>query len=116
MNSTIEKDTYTPYFASQITVVAIFYALFVFCGLILTKQGYLGFWDAILNVKGVSLISIAVISYFFVISRVGMLIKVIRDNKDWSKKDKAIRLLEVFLIILAVFVTPFYSFGAITTN
>ncbi len=113
MNSIIEKDTYTPYFASQITVVAIFYALFVFCGLMLTKQDYLGFWDAMLNAKGVSLISVAVISYLFVISRVGMLFKVIRGNKDWPKKDKAIRLLEVCLIMLAAFVTPFYS---LTTN
>ncbi|HEM7578021.1 hypothetical protein I5E97_09020 [Proteus hauseri] len=116
MNSIIEKDTYTPYFASQITIVAIFYALFVFCGLMLTKHGYLGFWDAMLNVKGASLISAAVISYLFVVSRVGILVKVIIDNEDWSKKDKATRLLEVCLIMLAAFVTPFYTFGIITTN
>ncbi len=117
MDSIIEKDTYTPYFASQITVVAIFYALFVFCGLMLTKQGYSGLWDAMLSVKGVSLISVAVISYLFVISRVGMLFKVITSNENYSKIEKAIRLLEVCLIMLAVIVTPFYSLGElIATN
>ncbi|EKT58474.1 hypothetical protein [Providencia sneebia] len=117
MDSIIEKDTYTPYFASQIAVIAVFYALFVFCGLMLVKLGYSGFWDAMLSAKGASLIFVAVISYLFVISRVGMLFKVITGNKDYSKKEKAIRLLEVCLIMLAVIVTPFYSLGElIATN
>ncbi|MEQ4925018.1 hypothetical protein [Proteus hauseri] len=107
MRSTIEKDVYTPYFASQIAVLAVFYALIVFCAIMLANQS----GDDVQSIKGFSLIIVAVLSYLFVINRVGILVTIILNSKSFSKKDKVIRTLELCLIILAVFITPFYTFA-----
>lgn len=109
VSSIIEKDTYTPYFASQIAIVAVLYTLMFVCSLLLSRMTGVNMWDKLSSIKGGGLVFVGSVSYLYILSRMVMLVKVIRSHIHFSRIEKLIRFFEVFLIALALLLTPIYQ-------
>ncbi|HEE8948390.1 hypothetical protein AB7W46_08960 [Providencia rettgeri] len=107
MDSIIEKDTYTPYFASQIAVLAVLFSLLIFIAVTLTKL-FPDVEESFQNIIGLTLLAAWVISYCLIASRLAMLFKAVKQHKGFSRWEKIIRWIELLLISLALFLISIF--------
>ncbi len=109
MSSTISKDIFTPYLASQLTIVAILQLLAFISVSQISHPPRWEFISDLLNFKDVLLIVVAFISYGFVSERVTTMVGVITKNDNFSVFKKALRLTELLLIVVSLFITSITS-------
>lgn len=107
MDSIIEKDTYTPYFASQIAVLAVLFSLLIFIAVTLTKL-FPDVEESFQNIIGLTLLAAWVISYCLIASRLAMLFKAVKQHTGFSRWEKIIRWIELLLISLALFLISIF--------
>lgn len=111
MESIVEKDTYTPYFASQIAILAVLYFLIVILATLATKVVSAP-KDIFSSPLGIFLLALGVMAYLLAGSRIGMLFKVIKQNKGFTSVERCIRRVELCLVLPALFITPLYPLYA----
>lgn len=109
MSSTISKDIFTPYLASQLTIIAILQLLAFISASQISHPPRWEFISDLLNFKDISLILIAFLSYGFVFERVSTMMGVIAKNDNFSVFKKVLRMTELFLIVLSLFITSITS-------